>query len=366
VSGPIKVLHLISGLGIGGAEIMLLWTARFYDRGSSDIMIVSLISGGRVASMIRGEGVEVIELDQKRGRLSPAALIKLIKQARYFSPDIIQGHLFHSNLISRFLALLVPGARSVSTRHNEVDSLLRRFFYTITAPFSGGTIVFSEPVRSHSLKDSSLGGPVHLAPYGIDPQYSSIGRDVIRSGLELPHDAFVWIAVGRLTRQKGFDILISAFSDLCASTPGKPILLLVGDGEEKSILEKQASGMVQEGHISFLGQRHDMPDLLAASDAFVLSSRWEGGPLVLLEAMAAGLPVVATRVGDASNMVVEGKTGVLVQSGDVSGLTAAMTKIMKEAEGARLWGLKGKERMEANYSYRRTQKSMEQFYQELV
>ena len=195
MSGPVKILHLISGLGVGGAEMMLLWTARLYERRSCDIMIVSLMSGGPIASLIRGEGVKVVELDQKRGRLSPGALLKLWKQAKAFSPDIIQGHLFHSNLISRFLSLLVPGARSVCTRHNETDSPFRTFLYKITAPMSKGTIVFSEPVRRHALRDSSLGGPVYLAPYGIDPGSPSKDRAHVRTELGLPSDAFIWISL---------------------------------------------------------------------------------------------------------------------------------------------------------------------------
>jgi glycosyltransferase involved in cell wall biosynthesis len=174
------------------------------------------------------------------------------------------------------------------------------------------------------------------------------------------------MAVGRLTRQKGFDILIEAFSNLRMESEMTPVLLFVGDGEERGSLEAQASGMVEEGFVRFLGQRDDVANLLGASDAFVLSSLWEGGPLVVLEAMAAGVPVVATRVGDASNMVVEGETGVLVQPGDVADLAGAMRKVMEQGQEASQWGLRGKERVESKYNYGRTQRSMEEFYRSLA
>ncbi len=362
----IGILHLISGLDLGGAEMMLLWTARHFDRESFDLMVVSLMSGGPMASLIRAEGVEVVEMGQKRGRLSPRTFFRLVRLVRSFAPAIIQGHLFHSNVLSRFLVLLVPGARSISTRHNEVDNASRRTIYSITALLSAGTVVFSEPVRRHAAKDSSSGGPVHLAPYGIDPQEPSVGRDAVRLELGLLSHDYVWMAVGRLTRQKGFDILIEAFSSLCKESEMTPVLLFVGDGEDRGSLEAQASGMVEEGFVRFLGQRDDVANLLGASDAFVLSSLWEGGPLVVLEAMAAGVPVVATRVGDASNMVVEGETGVLVQPGDVADLAGAMRKVMEQGQEASQWGLRGKERVESKYSYGRTQRSMEEFYRSLA
>ncbi len=362
----IGVIHLISGLEMGGAERMLLWTARHHNRETFEIMVVSLMSGGHLAPLIRAEGVEVVELGQKKGRLSFRTMSRLLRLTRSFSPVIIQGHLFHSNLISRFLALLVPGALSVSTRHNEIDSPFRKLLYKITSPFSSGTVVFSEPVQRHSMNDSSSGGPVHLAPYGIDPQQPYKDRDIVRSDLGLSSGTFLWIAVGRLTKQKGFDILLEAFSALLDTIDTSSLLLLVGEGEEREFLEKKGSEMVKEGCVKFLGQRDDIPNLLTASDAFVLSSRWEGGPLVVLEAMAAGLPVVATRVGGTPDMVVEGETGTLVPPGEISDLAEAMGKVMEDGQRARRWGLKGQERMLANFSYQRTQRSMEQFYTTLT
>ena len=106
--------------------------------------------------------------------------------------------------------------------------------------------------------------------------------------------------------------------------------------------------------------------LLGISDAFVLSSLWEGGPLVILEAMAAGLPVVATRVGDASSMVEEGKTGILVDPGNAGQLAGAMCRVQDMTPSLGEWGKRGRGRVEKLYDFRRAQREMETYYKELA
>jgi glycosyltransferase involved in cell wall biosynthesis len=231
---------------------------------------------------------------------------------------------------------------------------------------SAGTIVFSEPVLRYVEGDNSFGRPVHLVPYGIDPHPPFVERATVRKELDLASDSYVWITVGRLTRQKGFDLLIEAFNRLRRTVEMPSVLLFVGDGEEREALQKLAAGLVSEGVVKFLGQRDDVPNLLGASDAFVLSSHWEGGPLVILEAMAAGLPVVATRVGDVGKMVVEGKTGVDVPPGNPEILSGAMERIMNLGLESSQWGEAGKERVQAMFHYSQTQRLMEEAYLELT
>ena len=142
----IGILHLISGLSLGGAEKMLLWTARHYDREALVMCVVSLMSGGPIAGAIREEGVEVVELGQRRGSLSPSGFMRLVRVARSFGPKFIQGHLFHGNILARIISPLVPGAVALSTRHNEVDSVARILAYALTSPLMEGTVVFSPAV----------------------------------------------------------------------------------------------------------------------------------------------------------------------------------------------------------------------------
>jgi glycosyltransferase involved in cell wall biosynthesis len=359
------VLHLISGLEVGGAEKMLLWTARHHDRKVIRICVVSLMSGGSLAPDIRREGVEVLELGQRKGRLSPGAIFKLIKLARSFEPRFIQGHLFHSNLLARLIAPLVPDASALTTRHNETDSITRVLLYALTSPLNAGTIVYSDAVMRHARRDNLAGRPLRLVPYGIDLQEQVDDRSRIRAQLGVGSGAFVWITVGRLTRQKGYRILVDVFQRLIGSRGEDAILVIVGDGEEGDVLRRQVSESGLNGSVIFTGPRNDVPSLLSAADGYVLSSLWEGGPLVILEAMAAGLPVVATRVGDAPSMVEEGESGALVDPGDAEQLADAMNRVQEMGTGTQDWGLRGRRKVEEHYDFRRVQREMEAYYQEL-
>jgi glycosyltransferase involved in cell wall biosynthesis len=328
--------------------------------------VVSLMTGGALADAIRAEGVEVVELGQRKGRLSPRGFNRLVKVVKSFRPAFIQGHLFHSNILARIIVPFVPGSRALSTRHNQKDSPARVLAYTLTSPLGAGTIVFSRAVLDHARSDNLARRPIELLPYGIELGQIVASQSTTRRGLGLPEDIFIWIAVGRLTRQKGFDILLEAFARMKNRAEKGSILLIVGAGEENEALIRQASSSAAKSRIRFLGRRTDVPSLLAASDAFVLSSRWEGGPLVVLEAMAAGLPVVSTRVGDAPFMVQEGETGILVDQGDAGQLADAMDQVQGMGEDAERWGLKGRRRVEVLYDFRRTQKEMEIFYKKLA
>ncbi len=359
------VLHMISGLEFGGAEKMLLWAARHHNRKMIRLGVVSLMSGGTLAQDIRGEDVEVLEFGQRKGRLSPGAFFKLVKAARSFNPRFIQGHLFHSNILARLIALFVPGARALTTRHNETDSITRVLLYALTNFLNAGTIVFSDAVVKHVKQDNLAGRPLRLVPYGIDITEQVSDRIRIRNQLEVEAGAFVWITVGRLTRQKGYRILVDVFKRIIGSRGPGTILVIVGDGEEKDALKRLVLDAGLTGSVIFTGPRHDVPALLSAADGYVLSSLWEGGPLVVLEAMAAGLPVVATRVGDVENMVREGVTGRVVDPSDIEGMAQAMEELMDLGDEAVKWGREGRLRVSDMFNFETTQKHVEGIYMDL-
>ncbi|HDL52381.1 MAG TPA: glycosyltransferase, partial [Proteobacteria bacterium] len=240
-----------------------------------------------------------------------------------------------------------------------------------------GTLVFSQRVLNEEKRESLFRRPIRLIQYGIEiPDHQGAGRGPgkgsederwgeIRRELHIPPDAFVWTTVGRLTKQKGFVHLIDAFSR--APIPaGGSFLLIIGDGEDRGLLECLARDMGVGQRVIFSGSRTDTMLLLGISDAFVLSSLWEGGPLVILEAMAAGLPVVATRVGDASSMVEEGKTGILVDPGNAGQLAEAMCRVQDMTPSLGEWGKRGRGRVEKLYDFRRAQREMETYYKELA
>jgi len=158
-------------------------------------------------------------------------------------------------------------------------------------------------------------------------------REAVRAELGIAEDVAVFLTAGRLNEQKNHAMLLEAF----ARVPTPAVLLLAGDGELRSALEARADAPDLRGRVHFLGVRRDLPRIYAAADVFVLASSWEGNPLVVLEAMAAGLPVVATRVGCVPELV-SPATGLLVPADDPLPFASALTFFATEPDLAKKMG----------------------------
>jgi glycosyltransferase involved in cell wall biosynthesis len=154
-------------------------------------------------------------------------------------------------------------------------------------------------------------------------------RSEWRRANAIPEDAMVFTCVARLAAPKNITVLLEAFAAL---NRREDILVLAGDGPHRAQLEDEARSRGLAGSVRFLGTRLDVPELLGASDAFVLPSSWEGHPLSVMEAMAAGRAVVATNVGGVPELVSHDETGLLVASEDVVGLASAMRSIAEHEE----------------------------------
>jgi glycosyltransferase involved in cell wall biosynthesis len=362
----VRVVHVISGLGLGGAERLLLWAARYHDRERYPLAVVSLMSGGELAPEIRNAGVPVLELGQERGRLALSGFRALISAINGFGPDVVQGHMFHSNVLTRICGLFLSGrGRILNTVHTGWEPRRRRFLYSVTAPLVHGTITFSPEADRVFTTRGFLGRPVRHIPFGIEVEGEEAAeRHDVRSNLGLREDSPLWISVGRLSREKGFPDLIDAFSRLGAA--GGAALIIVGEGGERERLEEMIRARGLTDRILLLGRRMDVPSLLAASDFFVLSSHWEGSPLALLEAMRAALPVVATRVGTVPTMAPDGEAALLVEPRRPDLLAKAMARMMASNGMGRKMGEAGRKRMERYYDFRRMQREMEKFYDDLT
>jgi glycosyltransferase involved in cell wall biosynthesis len=190
--------------------------------------------------------------------------------------------------------------------------------------------------------------------YGVDPQALQPRRDrgQVRRELGLGDDVKLLVCVGRLAPQKDHPTLLAAMQDL----PDDVVLLVVGGdpfGRGRERLVAQAEELEIDHRTYFLGIRDDVPDLLAASDLFVLPSLWEGLGLVFLEAMAVGLPVVATRISAVPEVVEDGKTGWLVPAGDPASLVAAVTAALADPAERRRRGEAGRVRLEKRFGLER-------------
>jgi glycosyltransferase involved in cell wall biosynthesis len=232
--------------------------------------------------------------------------------------------------------------------------LVYRLLYRAGARRVDGMIAVSDDVAA-ALRSSfrppagklvTIANGVDLERYG-----KPVDRRVILERVGIPEDARVLIVVAKLMEQKGHAVLLHAIRPLLDRHPDLHVLL-VGDGPLRQSLIATVGQLPAPERIRMVGNRSDVSDLLAASDLFVLPSLWEGLPMALLEAMASGLPVVATDVSGSSQVVVDNETGILVPPGNVDRLRAAIATILADPAGADRMADAGRDRVKRLYSAR--------------
>jgi glycosyltransferase involved in cell wall biosynthesis len=256
---------------------------------------------------------------------------------------------------------IVSGIR-VAERRSRTFLWLDRWTNRLIAT----NVCVSQAVADFSISRAGLAPKkIIVIPNGVDVAKFSNVRPADLSEFGIPPGSQVLLTIGRLDRQKGLDDLIEAAA-LVVRTHPDTHFLLVGEGPERAALERtvREKGLVARVH--FAGWRADVPELLAASYALVLSSHWEGLPNVILEAMSAGLPVVATRVEGTSELVIEGRTGRLVSSRAPQALAAAMESLLNDPQEAAAIGRAGRDRAAAEFSWEKMTGRYDELYRSLM
>ncbi|MBM4435965.1 MAG: glycosyltransferase [Actinobacteria bacterium] len=366
-----RLLHIITSLAVGGAQRHLLQLLPgletpdnldlIYFRDDDLVEAVAPLVG-RLRRLPMG------------GVLGPAwlpALAAAIEEGRY---DLVHTHLLRADMYGALAARLAGVRWVVSTKHNveqRLASPVWRAAHRSTARLVDRTIAISAAVAGWAVRTGGvLRHAVRVIPYGIEPRpFQAVGRAAARNVLGLPPDALVVLCPARVDPQKDHATLLRAFARTRARLPAA--LLLLAGGPQLAApryaegLRLLAADLGLRDAVQWLGVRTDMPALMAASDVVTLSSRWEGLGLAILEAMAAGRPVVATAVGGARELVVDGVTGYLVPAGDPEALSTALQALLEEPDRARKLGLAGAERVRARFSPARMQAATCAVYAEL-
>jgi glycosyltransferase involved in cell wall biosynthesis len=311
-----------------GAETQVKDLACEHARRGAKVIVVCLRDPETFVQELVDTGIEVVSLGMSKGTADPRGVIRLARVVRRFHPDVVHSHMVHANLLSRVTRLFCRMPVLVCTAHNiDEGGRWRERMYRLTDRLADVTTNVSKAgVERYVRVGAAPAGRIRWVPNGIDTsrfERSPAARIALRSVFDVA-DAFVFLAVGRLERAKGFDVLLQALS-LVRTQNDNWVVLIAGDGSQRVKLDAQASSLGLGSEIvRFLGVRNDVPDLMAAADALVLPSRWEGLPMVLLEAASAGLPVVATDVGGNAEVVVDEETGFLVPPDDAEALGRAM------------------------------------------
>ncbi len=293
-----KVLHVITGLGVGGAELQLRAVLK-HTRHDADV--VTLYNPGPVADMIRADGTGVRSLAMSSNRQLSALLRlrRIIRAGRY---DVVHAHLYRSQIYARPAAWLAATPVVLSTEHSIGETHLERrpmtlpvqALYLGTEMFSDMTIAVSAAVRDRMTRWGIRSRKLTVIPNGVDldrVEFDADGRDQVRAELGLGAGDYVVLLLGRLDQNKRFDLAIEA----AARSLGPSVkVLVVGGGAERQHLEETARRCGVADFVVFAGERHDMAAVLSSADLLVASSRQETFGLCVLEALASGMRVLYT------------------------------------------------------------------------
>ncbi len=364
MSGPVTVMHVITRLDRGGSAQNTLLTALGQDRARYVPVVVAGLAGqwdqqgGNQATednrrRLEAAGIRCLILPTLTREVNPrkdvTTLRRLYRLFRDERPGLVHTHTSKAGALGRVAAWLAGVKTVVHTPHGHVyyghfDPVESWVFYCVERALASRTthmIALTEAERDEHLQ-RGVGRSDRFAviPSGIDLERFRLvaerrdrhGRTAI-PGLSLPSDAVVVGSVGWLTDVKGHGTLIEAVAKL-APTHLSVHLVIVGSGDRLSDYRARAARLGIADRVHFLGERRDVPDCLAGMDIFVLPSLNEGMGRALIEAMAAGLPVVASRVGGVPAVLEDGRSGRLVPPGDADALAAAIGALLAKPEDA--------------------------------
>lgn len=359
---PVRVLLAINTLARGGAERQLVALATGLDHHAFSVSVLCVVAGGPLADELTSAGIPVAVFDSR----NPLELLRLFAYVRGEAPEIVHSFLFGSNIVATFAATLARTPVVITSRRSLGFFKDGRPHYDmlqgIANRFTDVIIANSDAVREDTLRREHLdAGKVRVIHNGVTLNIVGDGART-RAALVGEVDTLV-VVVANLIPYKGLDYFVDAWRNVVRAVPGARAIV-VGEGPARADLEARAADL--GGSISFIGSRHDVPELLQAADLVVQSSLYEGFPNAVLEAMAAGRPVVATAVGGTLEAVIHDRTGLLVPPRDPSAIADAIVRILGDPDLADRYGREGRKRIESEFSIGRMLDGYRDLYRSLV
>ena len=322
----VRVAFCITELDPGGAERALFEIVTRLDPLEWQVRVYCLGPETELSKRLQGRGIVTVCLGARRST-DVGVLFRLIRQLKEFRPAILQTFLFHANIIGRLagwwvgVPVILSGLR-VAERAKGWHLWMDRWTNRLVRL----SVCVSEGVRQFAATQGGLAeSKLRVIPNGVDAERFANATPADLTPLGIPAGAWTLVAVGRLTPQKGHADLIQAVAQQLRETP-QMHLLIVGEGPEREPLTGLAASLGIAGQVHLPGWQTDVPGILKSCQTFVLPSHWEGMPNVLLEAMAAGLPVIATDVEGVRDLLGSGEAEKLIQPGDWDALGIAVRR----------------------------------------
>ncbi len=334
-----RIALVISQLRPGGAERVVVHLASALPAAGVDPLVICLQQKGELARELEDQGIPLIALESSRG-YDAAALVTLTRTLRAFHPSAIHVHDYSSLPYVVVANKLGPHCPLVFTAHGLLYEGFetRRRRYRLFSRGIGAIAAVSEQVRDRHVSYLNWRGKTQIVPNGVpDIQRDAEDRRAVREELGVSPDELVFLSVGNARPEKGFEDLVRAASRLQQQLPDKPFHVWVAGGLSDSAYCTRLQQDVRSCGVPgfrLLGFRQDTPRLYSAADVLVIPSRSEGLPMVLLEAMTAGIPVIATRVGGIPGAL-PAECGVLVDPERPDELADAMAHMLCAKSGLR-------------------------------
>ena len=361
----IHVVQATFGMGIGGMERVIMDLCRYIDPERFRFTICCLSHRGALADEMEAEGVPVIYSEDQRRIAKYLRGFELAQLLRRQRVDILHTHnttAFIHGLLGAQIARVPVRIHTDHCKNYQDEPLRWMVLENLASRFIDKMVAVSHHTRDELIRYERIAASKLMVIHnGINPRVTrddSLGRVRAEFGFA-PHHRIIG-TVGRLQPQKGLDLLVAAAPAVLAACPDARFLVVGGGGLEED-LRRQAAALGLDGRMVFTGWRNDAVDLLQVFDCFVSTSNFEGLPMVLLEAMAAGKPIVATAVGGVPEVVETDFNGVTLPTRDPAQLSAALARLVLNPETLARLGANAR----ARYEQRFTAQAMAAAYQQV-
>jgi len=363
-----KILLLITGLGIGGAERQAIDLADCFTANGHQVLLAYM--HGPILLRTTDARVQLVDLQMTK---TPSGLLKagrhFIKLMQAFQPDVVHSHLVHANLFARIIRLFIAIPVLISSAHSiNQQGWWRMLAYAVTDKLSDLTTnVCEEGVAMFKRWRAVSNNRVRVVYNGISTtkfHFDSAKRLQLRQALGIDESTRLLLAVGRFYPAKDYPNMLQAMVKLRARFPNF-ILAIAGDGPLLADMKQLTTQLDLQKQLIFLGIRDDVDALLSAADIFVLSSAWEGAPLVVLEAMACQRLVVSTNCGGIAETI--GPHGILAPVNDADKLADALALALAlPPDKTAQIGLALRRRIEQQFSITAVAEQWQEIYQQLI
>ena len=335
-----RVMQLVLSLSPGGTERLVIEIVRGLAN-RVDSIVCCLDQPGEWAAELSAMNVPVLTVQRTPG-FHPSLAMRLARVMKDHAIDVVHCHHYSPYVYGVLASVLRPGVQLVFTEHGKLSdhgpSAKRRLVNPLLSRLRARVCAVSADLKQHMVSEGFPARRIDVLYNGIDPgpRPRSADRRAAREALGIPADAFVIGTAGRLDCVKNLKIFLDAHAILAAKHPNV-LAVIIGDGPERAVLEDKAANLGTSKSVVFAGYRRDVRALMPAFDVYLNTSLYEGVSLTILEAMAAGLPVVATPVGGNPEVVVDQETGLLIP-GRARSLSEAVAGLLHDPRRRRVMG----------------------------